>query len=308
MDKKNYSAEELNQIDNVALRRLHNKTLMNFYEKYLEKNVYIFNLSNKDKIQLVFDKENFAHITGIQHFKPDWKGFRGWNNLSKSSFVFEDLDFNTKAKKHIINRLKNINMLPRLLKNPDLFIFESKDFPQMQFKSKYFAVMKNKDRFIKLGIGYNENNGLHYAETLLVDRDKPRYNKILDEKYRVEVQTSKLVAKQSFMINHAHKRVRELYINTCPEIAFVTKPVAKAIFKLNSSKDTIHSIDEIKGMYKKAGQRYDQDPSAYNLSEYKKFEPIVHGLRLAKKSYKDHMAKQNALGQIQKEAAITIEM
>ncbi len=281
-----YTAEDLLKLDSVNLRNLHSDHLTDFYEKFIEPNVFQYKLNN-EVINLNFDKDQFFHLSGLHHLFPGQKGLTAWNNLKKKPKQLDKLNY--KNNEFIINRLKYFHILPKILKEGELIKLNKADFPNLKYKSDYFLVLKHDGRCLKLGIGLS--NGRYYPETLLVDLDEPKYNMYVDSKYKVNVNSFKVTSRFEIKKEKLRQEIISKYIDKYPAIKHVSNKTINYINKLNQSRNRICSIKEIKATYKQAGHALDKHHSERNLKNFNYVEGIYKDLKKAE--YKENAIKNS---------------
>lgn len=181
-----YTVEELEGLDQINLRNLRSDILQAYFRKHLECNIFEFKLQNGDHFELIFDDGDFIHLTGLHYFLTK-TGLDGWKRLEANPIIIGNLDFSKgKDTRIAMNRLKHFHVIPRLLNNPEIYIYKSSDFPQFRYKSVYFAVIVHGERCLKLGLG-ERLKGVCYPETFIVDKTDPQYNYYLDPCYRLGI-------------------------------------------------------------------------------------------------------------------------
>lgn len=190
-----YTVEDLEGLDQINLRKLKSDILQAYFRKHLECYVFEFKLQNGDHFELIFDDGDFIHLTGLHYFSTK-AGLDGWKRLEANPIIIGNLDFSKgKDTRIAMNRLKHFHIIPRLLVNPEIFIYKSSDFPQFRYKSVYFAVIEHGGRYLKLGLG-EHLKGVCYPETFIVDKTDLQYNYYLDPRYRVGIVEKSIKSKE----------------------------------------------------------------------------------------------------------------
>lgn len=180
----------------LYINALRTDIIQQFYTQYIANNVYIFDLSNNDTINLLFNEDQFCHLIGFSYFGYD--GQNGWDTLiSNPKKISEFVRF--PEFKMLQFRILNFKYLLNLLQTPNIYIYKADEHKEFSYKSVYFALLINNNRALKLGIGLS-NNGIHYGETYLVDKNEPSFNYYLEQKNLLTIKnrTSILKSKSVF--------------------------------------------------------------------------------------------------------------
>lgn len=210
---KTYSLTDLlTKNNNISVYKLTTDVLQSFYLNQLCLNAYIFKLSNGDTINLLFDTYDFCHLIGLSYF--GYEGALGWDKLVDNPIKISS--FSRKEEfKMLKYRFKYFRNIVDLLDNPNIYIYKAENYPEFNYKSIYFAVIKKDSRYLKLGIGIGKNgiSGINYAETFLVDLDKPDLNYYLTSDNLVHIDEKITISKDEFLNNRKVDSIKEASID-----------------------------------------------------------------------------------------------
>ena len=105
---------------------MHKKTkelneLLDIYEIELCNRIFKYQLKNKIDIEIVFYKENFCHLLGLQHvYKKNKKylGINGYNKIKNGQLKRSDLKKHNKAEYNKLEiRLDHFDEISNMLRN-----------------------------------------------------------------------------------------------------------------------------------------------------------------------------------------------
>lgn len=100
--------------------------LLDFYEQYLCDRQFVYPLKSGQPIKLVFFRESFCHLLGLQHIARDKKilGKRGYRSILSGKLTLQSLKKRNKAGyRYIENRLRYFPLTKELLLHGELFRF-----------------------------------------------------------------------------------------------------------------------------------------------------------------------------------------
>ena len=188
---RDYTKEDLKNSSKIFANRLRTRVLEEFYMENLTPKAYIYMLSNGEIIHLLFDNDQFCHLLGFSYF--GYNGVAGWNTLEKRNILIPNLQDFSKHKREEI-RITNFPKILNILDNPNIYLYKNTD---MRYKSYYFAVWNDENRYYKLGIGTGPN-GVNYGETFQVSLIESRDNKEIDPCNLLIVNNKFIMPKETF--------------------------------------------------------------------------------------------------------------
>lgn len=186
-----YTKEDLSQNNRIFANRLRTRVLQDFYTHFLTPQAYIYLLSNRETIHLLFDNDQFCHLLGFSYFQ--YNGITGWNALNARNILISNLHDISHHKREEI-RITNFPKILHILDNPTVYLYKNDD---MRYKSDYFAVWNDGKRYYKLGIG-TSSNGVNYPETFQVSLMTSTDNKEIDPLKLLTVTDKFVMPKKTF--------------------------------------------------------------------------------------------------------------
>ncbi len=185
----------INDLKNISKKiystLLLTSVIQDFFLDNIEKNAYIFELTNGNIINLIFNEDQFCHLIGFSYFGYD--GIEGWNLLREKSLPISILPgINNKKREEI--RITNFNKIIRVLQTPNIYLYKNSS---MSYKSDYFAIYDDGIRYYKLGIG-TQKNGINYGETYQVSLKTAPDNKEINPENLLEVKRKFVISKNIF--------------------------------------------------------------------------------------------------------------
>lgn len=159
----NYIPDE----DDISLQ-----LLIDFYEEYLCKRIFIFTLKNGKVIKLFFrDATEIFHISGINHIYEgvpmDGKRFlQGVKNKTIDLKTVEKV--NAAAYKDYVIRIRSMACIDAIIKKCEYLWFPDAKIPDSKIEVRYLLLKGLDEKNLHLGIdAYNEKKP-YYSKTLLV--------------------------------------------------------------------------------------------------------------------------------------------
>jgi hypothetical protein len=288
-----YTLNDLLTNDKINIYRLNTKVLQDYFTAHISPNAYTFNLLSTDNnqfcINLVFTEAQFCHLIGFHNFGHE--GIDGWNTLHAAPKKI--VQYNSNPEFNMMQfRITGFNQLHTLLQSPDIYIYKAADHPEFRYKSEYFAVLVKNNKYFKLGIG-SGSNAIHYPETYIVDMDKPQYNYYLEPDNKLIILNKAVMPTKDFFDQRLLNNIKELHAAKFPGIKYINVETAKLIDTLNKEHGFVLSIKEIKGLYTKAGQAYEQDRCPANLEVFKIMTNICRALKTAYELHSNEAAASN---------------
>lgn len=146
--------------------------LVDFYEEYLCKRIFIFTLKNGNVIKLFFrDGTELFHVSGIDHIYDgvpmDGKRFlQGIKDKTINLATIENI--NAAAYKDYIVRIRSMACLDAIIKKCEYLWFSNGKIPDSKIEVKYLLLKGVDQKNLHLGIDSYKENKPYYSKTLLV--------------------------------------------------------------------------------------------------------------------------------------------
>lgn len=207
---KFYTSDELLVLEKISIYKLKTDILQEFYLNNLCNKGFIFELENGDVVRFTFDKEDFCHLIGFSYF--GYNGISGWEKLTETPKKIAEFK-NNQYFSFLQYRILYFRNIVTILNNPNIYIYKAEDYPEFNYKSIYFAVIRIDNRVLKLGIGI-DNRSINYSETFLVDLDRTDLNYYLTPENLINITNKTVVGKDDFInqINLLNSNNSELEI------------------------------------------------------------------------------------------------
>ena len=146
--------------------------LVDFYEEYLCKRIFIYTLKNGRVIKLFFrDATEIFHVSGIDHIYEGvpMDGTRFLQGIKDDEIDLETVEnINAAAYKDYIARIRSMACLDTIIKKCEYLWFPSGEIPDTKIEVKYLLLKGLDGKNLHLGIDtYNEKRP-YYSKTLLV--------------------------------------------------------------------------------------------------------------------------------------------
>ena len=157
--------------------------LLDFYEQYLCRNIYIFTLENEEQIKIVFkDSSEIFHLIGAKHIYGNlpMSGKRFAEEIRNGSMNFYRLkQINPKAYKDYYDRICSLACIDTVLKKSQYLWFQDGKIQNSAIAVKYLLFKNIDDKCLHLGIDKNNKGKTYFPRTLLVT-DGNRKNKFIN--------------------------------------------------------------------------------------------------------------------------------
>ncbi|WP_019637870.1 PBECR4 domain-containing protein [Paenibacillus fonticola] len=163
------------KIDEISL-----ELLQQYYEKFLERYYYVFELDNGVVVNLEFEKKHLCHLLGIEKMakgtvkhKELYKyfGVEGYNNIQNGLITIKHLKNLNKGRFNFIkDKLIFFYLLPQVVSSPEIlldFITEKND---TFIKAKLLAYLSTEEAYVHLGIDEDEKTTRFFPKTYFIER------------------------------------------------------------------------------------------------------------------------------------------
>lgn len=165
--------------------------LVDFYEQYLCKRIYIFELVDGRRLKLFFKgTSEIFHISGIDHIYDnipmDGTHFvEGIKNKTIDFTVLENI--NRAAFTDYTDRIRSMACIDTILKNSEYLWFTNGKIPGSTIKVKYLLLKGLDSKNLHLGIDTYKEGRPYFSKTLLVTEGnlKSKYVNMADARLRV---------------------------------------------------------------------------------------------------------------------------
>ncbi len=176
--------------------------LIEFFESYLNNNVFVFYLANGKTIKIVFkDATEVFHLTGITHIminNPYKKSKLFIEKAKNGSITFDSLEkMNPNAYRNYNKRIMSTFCIDTILKCSEYLYFSEGQLPNSQVKVQYLLFKGIGDNYLHLGIDTHNNGKTYYAKTLLVTENTSKEKFINRADDRIRVDTITILDKQT---------------------------------------------------------------------------------------------------------------
>lgn len=146
--------------------------LVDFYEQYLCKRIFIFELADGQKLKLFFkDTSEIFHVSGIDHIYENvpMDGTHFVDGIKNNAIDFTVLEnINKAAYTDYIDRIRSFACIDTVLKNCEYLWFPDGKIPDSTIKVKYLLLKGLDDKNLHLGIDTYKEGRPYFSKTLLV--------------------------------------------------------------------------------------------------------------------------------------------
>lgn len=180
-----YTANDLKNLKtNPRINDIETTILQEFYELYLMPFIFNYNITykdgNKETIKLMFNKENFCHLIGIESIVKysvrnsdlyNYKGEYGWNNIKLRNITFNKLKrINRNKFKSIKAKFVFFYLIPHILENPIIVNFDKTKVnpPTTNIDCKILFYCNEQNAIIHLGI--SKSGIFYFPKTFFVEK------------------------------------------------------------------------------------------------------------------------------------------
>lgn len=181
-----YSVTDLRNLNNnPRINDIDLKTLVDYYEMFLESFVFEYQIEYKDQtkdiIKLRFDKENFCHLVGLESIARysvpytqlnNYRGMIGWNNIKTGLIDFNHLKKINRVKfKNIKAKFVYFYLLPQIVENPSMIEFDNRKVnPPTRIRSKMLFYDQKINAVIHLGIDKHDKYDYYVPRTFFIEK------------------------------------------------------------------------------------------------------------------------------------------
>lgn len=176
---------------------MHKKTkelneLLDIYEIELCNRIFKYQLKNKIDIEIVFYKENFCHLLGLQHvYKKNKKylGINGYNKIKNGQLKRSDLKKHNKAEYNKLEiRLDHFDEISNMLRNGHFRKFyQYRTKPLSMIVADFVIFQDKKEYILHLFLRQENSKTNQYSPVSFIvksdnDRDKEQF--IVGQEYK----------------------------------------------------------------------------------------------------------------------------
>ncbi|MCI5501635.1 MAG: PBECR4 domain-containing protein [Lachnospiraceae bacterium] len=176
---------------------MHKKTkelneLLDIYEIELCNRIFKYQLKNKIDIEIVFYKENFCHLLGLQHvYKKNKKylGINGYNKIKNGQLKRSDLKKHNKAEYNKLEiRLDHFDEISNMLRNGHFIKFyQYRTKPLSMIVADFVIFQDKKEYILHLFLRQENSKTNQYSPVSFIvksdnDRDKEQF--IVGQEYK----------------------------------------------------------------------------------------------------------------------------
>lgn len=175
--------------------------IVDFYEQYLCKRIFIFELADGQKVKLFFkDTSEIFHVSGIEHvygnIPMDGTHFvDGIKNNTIDMLTLENM--NKPAFTDYIDRIRSFVCIDTILKNCEYLWFPTGIIEDSTIKVKYLLLKGLDDKNLHLGIDTYKENRPYFSKTLLVTEGSTATKYIEKAEERIRVVKIEIIDKAS---------------------------------------------------------------------------------------------------------------
>ncbi len=184
--------QDLIEIDRIPEENeLTLQVLVDYYEQYLCRRVFIFELVNGESVKLFFrDATEIFHVSGIEHIYKGtpMDGTRFLTGIKKGEIDFNIVkNRNQSAYKDFEIRIRSMACIDTVIKNCEYLFFPGGKIPESDIRIKYLLLKGLDEKNIHLGIDTYKKGRPYFAKTLLITEgeQKEKFIDRADERLRV---------------------------------------------------------------------------------------------------------------------------
>lgn len=175
--------------------------LVEFYEQYLCKYIFIFELVNGQRVKLFFrDTSEIFHISGIDHIYENisMDGTHFIEGIKNNTINLSTLEnINKAAYTDYIDRIRSVSCIDTILKNCEYLWFSEGMIPDSTIKVKYLLLKGLDNKNLHLGIDTYKDGRPYFSKTLLVTEGNLASKYIDRAKERLKVSVIEIIEKDS---------------------------------------------------------------------------------------------------------------
>ncbi len=151
------------------------KLLVDFYEQYLCRRIFIFTLKNGEVVKLFFkDASEIYHISGIDHIYDGipMDGSRFLNEIQSGKMKLETVEkVNAAAYTDYIDRIRSMFCIDTIIKNCEYLYYSDGKIPESDIKVTYLLLKGLDGKSLHLGIDTYRKGRPYFTRTLLVTEE-----------------------------------------------------------------------------------------------------------------------------------------
>lgn len=148
------------------------KLLVDFYEQYLCRRIFIFTLKNGEVVKLFFkDASEIYHISGIDHIYDGipMDGSRFLKEIQSGKMELETVEkVNAVAYTDYIDRIRSMFCIDTIIKNCEYLYYSDGKIPESNIKVTYLLLKGLDGKSLHLGIDTYRKGRPYFTRTLLV--------------------------------------------------------------------------------------------------------------------------------------------
>lgn len=167
------------------------KLLVDFYEQYLCRRIFIFTLKNGEVVKLFFkDASEIYHISGIDHIYDGipMDGSRFLKEIQSGKTELETVEkVNAVAYTDYIDRIRSMFCIDTIIKNCEYLYYSDGKIPESNIKVTYLLLKGLDGKSLHLGIDTYRKGRPYFTRTLLVTEgnNAMKFVNKADEKLKV---------------------------------------------------------------------------------------------------------------------------
>lgn len=146
--------------------------LLDFYDQYLTKRIFIFTLKNGEVVKLFFkDPSEIFHISGIDHIYSGvpMDGSKFIEEIRNKNIDLTNVkNINPSAYKDYLDRIRSMFCIDTIIKNCEYLFFPDGKIPDSKIKVTYLLLKGLDDKNLHLGIDTYKKGRPYFSRTLLV--------------------------------------------------------------------------------------------------------------------------------------------
>lgn len=146
--------------------------LLDFYNQYLTKRIFIFTLKNGETVKLFFkDSSEIFHISGIDHIYSNvpMDGSKFIEEIQNHNLDLQNIkSINSSAYKDYFDRIRSMFCIDTIIKNCEYLFFPDGKIPDSKIKVTYLLLKGLDGKNLHLGIDTYKKGRPYFSRTLLV--------------------------------------------------------------------------------------------------------------------------------------------
>ena len=146
--------------------------LLDFYDQYLTKRLFIFTLKSGEVVKLFFkDPSEIFHISGIDHIYSNvpMDGSKFVEGIRNNTIDLTNVkNINPSAYKDYLDRIRSMFCIDTIIKNCEYLYFPDGKIPDSKIKVTYLLLKGLDNKNLHLGIDTYRKGRPYFSRTLLV--------------------------------------------------------------------------------------------------------------------------------------------